>query len=326
VSFTESFLMLLVIMIVALTIDLTLGEPLWQSKIPLHPTVLINRFVGKILPAFKSKNPKKEKAKGLILALTTVSLTTVTTYFLLYLTRLTNVILYILLASVMFKVTFCIKLETDMAKEAARCIKDKDLERGRELTAYFSRRETQNLNERQIASAIIESIAENLTDFKLSPIFYYSIFGVPGAMAFKTINVLDGTVGFKDAEHIHVGWASAMMDTLANFFLSRLTAILIVLAALISRGSPLNAWKILLRDRRKVPSINHGWPMAAMAGALNIQLEKPGVYVIGDENEVISHEHIYMALKIRNIAIFLFLLLIAVPLMFLNTHFLGFQI
>lgn len=324
-SFTERFLTLLAVMLSALILDLTLGEPPWRSRVTIHPTVLINKLVQKILPAFKSENPKIEKIKGLFLAIITVTLTTLPVYSFLYLTRLVNPILYIVFAAFILKVTFCIKLETEMAKEAAKCIEKKNLERSRELASMFSRRETSNLNEKQVASAIIESMAENLTDFKLSPMFYYSIFGVSGAIAFKTINILDGTVGFKDTEHIHVGWASAMMDTIANFLLSRITAIFIVLAALVSGENYKKAWKVMLRDRRKVPSINHGWPMAAMAGALNVQLEKPGVYIIGDAEEEISHRHINRALKIRNVTITLFLVLVVIPLMFISSMFMGFQ-
>jgi len=323
---TEPFLFSLIIMVMAFLIDLTLGEPPWRPPISLHPTVLVNKFIVKVLPTFKSRNPKIEKAKGVLLVIVMISLTTIITCTLLYIMRLINLVAYVIVASYILKVTLCIKLETEMAHKAAAYIEERNLEKGRELTSFFSRREMENLNEKQMTSAIVESIAENLTDFKLSPIFYYAIFGVPGAVAFKAINILDGTVGFKDEEHINVGWFSAMTDTIANFITSRITALLIVLAAFILREDYENAWKIMLRDRRKVPSINHGWQMAAIAGALNIQLEKPGIYTIGDKEEEISYHHIYKALKIRNVTITLFILLIGIPLMFLSSLALGFQI
>ncbi len=187
----------------------------------------------------------------------------------------------------------------------------------------FSRREVDNLNGQQVVSAVIESIAENLADFKLSPIFYYSIFGVTGAVVFKTINILDGTVGFKDKKHINIGWFSAKLDTIANFIMSRWTALFIVLASSFTGGSHRNAWNVMVRDRKKVPSINHGWPMAAIAGALNVPLEKPGYYVIGDGIEELAPEHIYKALRIRNVAIFLFVLLVEIPILIATSYFFG---
>lgn len=319
----ESFLILLAILFIALLLDLILGEPLWQWRIPLHPTVLINKFVKKILPAFRDKNPKIEKFKGVLLVLFVVASTTLTAYFLLYIAKLLYLPVYLIVAAAVLKFTLCVKLETEMAGKAEKYVKEQNLEEGRKLASLFSRRNTDNLNEKQIVSAVIESMAENLADFKLSPMFYYAIFGVSGAVAFKTINILDGTVGFRDREHVNIGWFSAMADTVVNFPISRLSALFIVLAALFIGESPRNAWRIMLRDYKKVPSINHGWPMTAMAGALNVQLEKPGYYAIGEMKNELSHEHIYKALKIRNIAIVLFMFLIELPLMFLSSVFLG---
>ncbi|MEM3824042.1 MAG: cobalamin biosynthesis protein [Candidatus Bathyarchaeia archaeon] len=319
----ELFLTMLTILATALLLDLTLGEPLWQSPTPLHPTILISNFVKIILPFFRNKNPKLEKLNGALLAVITVLITTIMAYLILYTTHLVFIPVYLISAAVILKLTICIKLETEMANKAMKCIKEKNLENGREIASLFSRREVKNLNERQIASAVIESMAENLTDFKLSPMFYYALFGVPGAVAFKTINILDGTVGFKDEEHINIGWFSAMADTAANFLLSRLTALLIVLAALFTGEDYKNAWRIMKRDYKKVPSINHGWPMAAMAGALGVQLEKPGYYIIGEMRRELSHEHIKKALKIRNMVIALFIILVELPMLFLNTAFLG---
>jgi adenosylcobinamide-phosphate synthase len=168
-------------------------------------------------------------------------------------------------------------------------------------------------------------MVENLTDFKLSPIIYYGFLGVSGAVAFRAINTLDGIVGFKDKEHINIGWFSAKLDTVANYLLSRLTAVFIVLASPFARGNSRNAWKIMLRDRRKVPSTNHGWPMAAIAGALNVSLEKPGIYVIGDDIEELSARHVRKALRIRDASIILFILLVAVPIMAAITYFFGFR-
>jgi adenosylcobinamide-phosphate synthase len=266
----------------------------------------------------RNPNPKKEKLNGIILALIVIITFTLPTYFLLWIIKTyVGIIAYIIISALLLKSTICIKLETDWAIAASEAIKANDLREARKY-AHFSRRDPTNLTGPQIASSVIESMAENLTDFKLSPLFYYALFGVSGVIAYRAINTLDGMVGFKDPVHINIGWFSAKLDTLANYIPARLTTLLIIAVAAILGEDHKNAWIIARRDQAKVPSINHGWLMAAMAGALNVQLEKPGYYIIGDNKMELSHGHILKALKIRNVAIALFLALICLPLVLLS--------
>jgi adenosylcobinamide-phosphate synthase len=153
-------------------------------------------------------------------------------------------------------------------------------------------------------------MAENLIDFKISPILSYAFFGVSGAVAFRAVNTLDGMVGFKDSEHLHTGWFSANLDTVVNYIPARLAAILIILASAILGEDYKNAWKIARRDHHKTPSRNHGWAMAAMAGALRVQLEKPNQYILGEKTEPLTPNKIVHALRIRNMAIVLCILFI----------------
>jgi adenosylcobinamide-phosphate synthase len=160
-------------------------------------------------------------------------------------------------------------------------------------------------------------MSENLTDFRLSPIFYYAFFGVPGAVAFRAINTLDGMVGFKDPEHLHIGWFSAVFDTIVNYIPARLTTILIIMAAAVLGEDYKKAWTIARRDQAKIPSINHGWQMASMAGALRVKLEKPGQYAVGDPIEELDSDKILTALKIRNVALILGIIIL-LPILFLT--------
>ncbi len=217
-------------------------------------------------------------------------------------------VVYVIFAGIILKTTICIKLETDGAKAVAKALEAGDLEEAKKYH-HFSRRDPTNLNSPQIASAVIESMVENLTDFKHSPIIYYSFFGVSGAIAFRAINTLDGVVGFKDPENINLGWFSANLDTVVNYIPARLTTILMIIAAAIIGEDYKNAWKIAQRDRKKIPSRNHGWQMAAIAGALHVQLDKPGHYMVGDKTEELSADKILTALKIRDISIVLSILL-----------------
>ena len=232
--------------------------------------------VTKMLEAnLKNSNPKIERLNGVLLVLTIILVFASPVYFgLRFIYASLGILVYAAVAVIFLKMTFTIKLEGEWAIAAAKALESGDLVEARNYS-HFSRRDARNLNGRQIASSIIESMAENLTDFKLSPILYCSLFGVTGAVAFKAINMLDGTIGFKDPEHINMGWFSATLDTMVNYFPARLTTILIFLASALLGEDYENAWVIANRDRAKVPSRNHGWQMAVMAGALCVQLEEP---------------------------------------------------
>jgi adenosylcobinamide-phosphate synthase len=163
-------------------------------------------------------------------------------------------------------------------------------------------------------------MVENLTDFKLSPFIYFAFFGVPGAVAFRAVNTLDGMVGFKDKEHINIGWFSATIDTIINYIPSRLTTALMIIASAILGDDYKSAWTIARRDHAKVPSRNHGWQMAAIAGALHVQLEKPGKYIVGDKIEELTPNKIMRALQVRNIAIILCIVLVLPIIAFIGFY------
>jgi len=302
------------VLILAIIVDLLIGDPSpttpWKFQFKLHPTVWMGKLTKAIEPYFKNQRPKIEKLNGVFLALIVILTFMLPVFFgLMFLYTWLGFLFYALVAVILLKVTICIKLETDWAKAAAKAIESGDLNEARKYS-HFSRRDSKDLTGSQISSAVIESMAENLIDFKLSPIISYAFLGVSGAVAFRAINTLDGMVGFKDPEHINIGWFSANLDTVVNYVPARLTAVFIVLASAILGEDYKNAWAIARRDNAKTPSRNHGWPMAAMAGALRVQLEKPGQYILGEQTETLTPSKIIHALKIRNLAIILCLLFV----------------
>lgn len=309
------------ILIMALILDLILGDPSpnypQRIQFKLHPTVWMGQLTKKLKPFFKNPNPKLEKINGVILGLIVIICFTLPVYFgLRIIYTYLGVLVYILIAAIILKLTICMKLETDWCIAAAKAIESEDLDEARKY-AHFSRRDNKDLTGSQIVSSVIESLAENLTDFRLSPIFYYGFFGVAGAVAFRAVNTLDGMVGFKDPENINIGWFSAVFDTIVNYIPARLTTLLIILASAIIGEDYKNAWKIARRDQAKIPSTNHGWQMAAMAGALNVQLEKPGQYAVGDPIEDLNSNKIIRSMKIRNAAIILAIIL-TIPILVLS--------
>ena len=320
-----SLLVALVVLVLALLLDLIFGDPSpnypQKLQFKLHPTVWMGKLTKTLEPHFKNPNPKKEKFNGGLLALTVILTFTLPTYFgLKIIYTYLGILVYVLVAALILKLTICMKLETDWGKAAAKAIEAEDMNEARKY-AHFSRRDNKELTAPQIVSSVIESMSENLTDFRLSPIVYYAFFGVPGAVAFRAVNTLDGMVGFKDPEHLHIGWFSAVFDTIVNYIPARLTTILIILAAAILGEDYKSAWTIARRDQAKIPSTNHGWQMASMAGALRVKLEKPGQYAVGDPIEELDSNKIITALRIRNVALILGIVCL-LPILLLTSSYL----
>jgi adenosylcobinamide-phosphate synthase len=302
--------------VLGIVIDLLVGDPApwkpWNRIYGLHPTILMGKLAKALQPHFKNPNSRTEKANGVLLAVVVIAAFTIPTFLglaavYLYLS-FAGAVIYVIIGALLLKTTVCIKLETDGAKGVARALEAGNLEEAKKYH-HFSRRDPTSLSAPQMASAVIESMVENLTDFKHSPIIYYSFFGVSGAIAFRAINTLDGVVGFKDPEHINIGWFSANLDTVVNYVPARLTTILIIISAALIGEDWRNAWRIAQRDRKKIASRNHGWQMAAIAGALHVQLDKPGHYQVGDPEQVLNAGKIMKSLKIRDISIVLSILL-----------------
>ena len=318
-------LVAIIVLVLAIVLDLFLGDPSpnnpEKTAFKLHPAVLMGKLTKTLETHLRSPNPKVAKFYGAILAITVIATFTIPVYFgLLVIYTFLPVAVYAFFAVILLKLTICIKLETDWAKSAAKAIRSEDMAEAKKYS-HFSRRDSRNLAGPQISSAVIESMAENLIDFKFSPILSYALFGVTGAIAFKAVNTLDGMVGFKDEVHLHTGWFSANLDTVINYIPARLTAILIVIASALLGEDYKNAWAIAKKDHAKTPSKNHGWPMAAMAGALHVQLEKPNQYILGEAAEKPTPDKILRALRIRNMALLLCILFSLPIILFTRLYF-----
>ncbi|MFB3888091.1 MAG: cobalamin biosynthesis protein [Candidatus Bathyarchaeia archaeon] len=310
----------ILIVVLAILLDIVVGDPSpnypEKLKYRMHPTVWMGNLAKALEKRLKHPNPQREKFNGVLLGLAVILVFSLPVFFglwaaYMYLGAVSfwlGIVAYAVMAVILLKLTVCIKLETDWAKAAAKAIEQNDLPEARKY-AHFSRRDSSKLAGAQMGSAVIESMAENLIDFKLSPISAYAYFGVTGAIAFRAINTLDGMVGFKTKEHINTGWFSANLDTVVNYVPTRMAALLMVAAAALLGLDWRNSWRIAKRDHAKTPSRNHGWPMGAMAGALRIQLEKPGQYVLGDADEELTPDKILGALRIRDVTIVLWILL-----------------
>ncbi|MCL2868313.1 MAG: cobalamin biosynthesis protein [Candidatus Bathyarchaeota archaeon] len=302
----------------AFLLDLVLGE------IPdkIHPTVGIGKVIGYLRPKLKNKSAKIEKTNGVLLLVCVAFLAASPVMLGLWFIRfyLGWRILYIIVGAALFKSTFAIKCMRRYTVPIAKALKNNDVETARKYLPYIVRRDPDSLNEEQIMSAAVESIAESTTDGITGPFLFYAFLGVPGAFIYRVINTLDSMVAYKTPELRNIGWFSAKMDTAANYIPSRLTALLMVIAAGITGENAKESWRILKRDKNKTASPNAGYTIGAMAGALETQLSKPQHYTLGDKGPI-TPECIFKALKIMTTTALLFgLTTIVIPIIILKIY------
>lgn len=150
---------------------------------------------------------------------------------------------------------------------------------GREAVAKIVGRDPQTLDEAGVARAGIESLAENFSDGVVAPCFYGALLGLPGMAVYKAVNTADSMIGHLTPRYAAFGWAAAKLDDLLNLPASRLSALFLILAALLHGDASARAALTTVRkDATRHRSPNAGWPEAAMAGALGIKLSGPRSY------------------------------------------------
>jgi adenosylcobinamide-phosphate synthase len=143
-------------------------------------------------------------------------------------------------------------------------------------------RPTATLAPEEVASAGVESVAENLTDTFVAPVCLYLVFGLPGAAAYRAVNTADAMIGYREGAFEWFGKVAARLDDALNFVPARAAALGLVGGAVLAREDARGAWRVLRRDGALTASPNAGRTMAAMAGALGLTLAKRGAYRLGD--------------------------------------------
>ena len=175
------------------------------------------------------------------------------------------------------------------------------LEAGQHRLAWLVSRDTSALSEIDVREGAIESLAENLNDSVVAPVFWFVLFGLPGAAVYRFANTADAMWGYRGArDGVNWEWAgkwAAWADDALSWLPARITALLL---ALVCGGIRL---KTVRREARKTPSPNSGWPMAAMALALGVRLHKPGVYVLNGTGRPVEEVDTFLAQKYASKAV-----------------------
>jgi adenosylcobinamide-phosphate synthase len=299
-------------LVVGVTIDIIVDDPPNRC----HPVSWLGRLIEFLIPKLKDnkKSAIKEKLKGIILATSLV----VTFGLIIHVSISSTIHLFgglaLIIGSILvLKVTIAIR---GMEKHIDGIVGELQANNWKSAQLKLSmivRRDTDQLDEQHILSAMIECIGESIVDGIVSPLFYYTFIGPAGAFAYRVINTLDSMIGYKNNYYENIGWMSAKLDTYANSVPARITALMIVISAKMIGADWKNSLRILERDHDKTLSYNAGYPMATMAGALRIKLEKIGQYSLGDEYERASIEKCRAAISIMKLTTVFFCLLVSIP-------------
>ena len=299
----------------AIFLDLLFGDP----KNKYHPTAWIGRFIAILTPIAKNQNTMIEKAGG-ILIITITSIIVISLLFILNLgiSMITfdviSIVVSVIVGGLLLKTTIAIRGMERHAKSVLESLDEDNLEKARTNLSMIVKRNTKNLDKNHVISGVLESISENTVDGITGPLFYFSIFGLPGAFVYRVVNTADSMIGYKTHLFKNVGWFTATCDTVLNYIPSRLTGLVMIISAAILQNNWKESYKIMIRDGKKTESPNAGYPMAALAGALETKFEKINHYQLGDGEIVLTKEHVFSAITMMKLTAILFFGIVTIPI------------
>ena len=299
----------------ALLLDFLIGDP----KTKYHPTAWIGKLIAVLDPFSRNNSPKKELFGGILIVFVVVTIVSTLLVALdfgisLLTIDVVSLVVSIVVGSILLKTTIAIRGMQKHALSVVDALEKDDLDSARNHLSMIVKRNTKNLDKNHISSAVLESVSENTVDGVTGPLFYYAIFGLPGAFVYRAINTIDSMVGYKTSLFRNIGWFGANCDTILNYIPSRLTGLVMILSALILGYNWKESFYIMKRDGRKLESPNAGFPIAALAGALGTKLEKINYYAVGDGNIEFTKSHIISAIRLMKVSSILFCGLVTVPI------------
>ncbi len=287
----------LLILLIALAIDLALGEP----PRPIHPVVWMGKLISLLERRGLGQRRLAQFVYGVVITLFLIGLFTTATYFILFYLKSLSLVAYVIIGAVLLKSAFSLRELWKAALRVKGFLLKEELDKAHHELRSLVSRDTRDLSKPLVVSAAIESVAENACDSFVAPLFYFMLFGVPGAIAYRVVNTLDAMVGYH-GKYEYLGKFACKLDDVLNFIPARITALLLVLASFLSGRGAQASWQVALSEHSKTESPNAGWPMAAVAGALNVQLEKVGYYKLGKAVAPLNPEIIDTSLQLVQIA------------------------
>ncbi|MBO4674421.1 MAG: cobalamin biosynthesis protein CobD [Bacteroidaceae bacterium] len=317
--------MLFLPLLIGWVLDLLLGDPQWMP----HPIVGFGKLIASGEKRLNKGNHRKQK--GALLTICLVS-------FAIFLPSLIDLILLLAIsedpaALILFVIFHSLVIFWCLAGTTLICevrqtflAVDRSLEEGRKQVARIVGRDTSELSAQEIRTAALETLAENLSDGVIAPLFWLAIGGVPGMLAYKMVNTLDSMIGYKTDRYKDFGCFAARLDDVANFIPARLTAFLMV--SVFGRFSLL---RFVAKYGSKHASPNSGYPEAALAGILNCRFGGPHTYFgqlfdkpfIGENDRTLTTDDMHIAIRInRRVECLVILVPLVIYLIGLGLYFL----
>ena len=318
-------------------LDLVLGDPSWLP----HPVVAFGKMIS--FGEHRLNKGRHRRLKGAILAVTLILIVFFAAFFLRRLLNLPSLSREVsgvgLLIFDTLVVFFCLA-GTTLIREVRAVFEavDRSLDEGRRQVARIVGRDTSELSAQEVRTAALETLAENLSDGVVAPLFWFALLGTPGMLAYKMVNTLDSMIGYRTERYRRFGTVAARIDDVANFVPARLTALLMILSSfLLPRFSFLVPRSSFLAPRsslftfvrhygRNHASPNSGWPEAALAGILDCRFGGPHYYFgelfdkpyIGENDRPLTTADMKRAVRVNRTAEVLMVLLTAATLFFIG--------
>jgi adenosylcobinamide-phosphate synthase len=260
----------------ALAIDAALGEP----PARLHPVIGMGSLLSAARRRWRANGPAGELAEGAAALAAVVAASALSAVAVQLLVRRLPRGAALLGEAGALSTLLALRGLREAVRGVGEALDAGRLDEARALAARdLVSRETSQLDASELSGAAIQSLAENLSDSVVAPLLAYAAGGLPAAAAYRALNTADALWGYRTAELLHRGRVAARADDVANLIPARLTALLIAARA----PRPREALRVALRDHALAPSLNGGWPMAAMAGGLGVRLVKRGSYSFNAE-------------------------------------------
>ena len=308
----KEILILILPLLLGWLLDFIFGDP---ARLP-HPVVWFGKMIA--WGEHRLNKGRHRMAKGAVMAVFLIFLV----FFVVWgLKRMIpNTVLWLILDTII--IFYCLA-GTTLIREVREVFLalDRSLDEGRKQVARIVGRDTSQLSAQEVRTAALETLAENLSDGVIAPLFWFALLGTPGMLAYKMVNTLDSMVGYRTERYKDFGCWAAHIDDVANYIPARLTALLMVIAS-----GKLSLLKFVWKNGSKHASPNSGYPEAALAGILNCRFGGPHYYFgelfdkpyIGENDRPLITQDMHIAVHINRLAELLMLALTVVTVILLR--------
>lgn len=291
----EYELIILIALILGWLADRLLGDPIWLP----HPVVMFGKLIA--LGEKRLNKGSWRRTKGAVLAITLVMMTFILTSIIQHQLYLLHPCCMLVFDAII--IFYCLAGKTLMCEVRDVFVAlEQSLEKGRLQVSRIVGRDTSQLSANEVRTAALETLAENLSDGVVAPLFWLVLAGVPGMLAYKMTNTLDSMIGYKTTRYARFGTFAARLDDIVNYVPARLTAVLMIIAAQRPR-----LFAFVVNNSAHHASPNSGWPEAALAGLLNCRFGGPHTYFgeyidkpyIGNHERQLTTNDMHKALSVN---------------------------